>query len=106
AFDRMQGRGDQAAAVGGDGGVGVEQADEGGGVGGLPGVLKAAEDGGLAGGGGRRGVGGADAAPAGGGQLAAGGRGAADDAGDLGEGVAGEVVQDKSDPLGGGRVTQ
>src|ERR1700759_1864792 len=49
---------------------------------------------GRAGGGGRRGVGGADAAAAGGGQLAAGGRGAADDAGELGEGIAEDVVED------------
>src|SRR6185437_3377534 len=102
AFDRMQGRGDQAAAVGGDGGVGVEQPDEGGDVLGLPGVLEVADDGGLAGGGSRRGVGGTDAAAAGGGQLAAGGRGAADDAGDLGEGIAEDVVQDKRDAFGGG----
>src|SRR3989442_1360432 len=66
AFDGVQGGGGQAAAVGGDGGVGVEQGDEGGDVTGLPCVFEVADDGGLAGGGGRGGVGGADAAAAGG----------------------------------------
>src|SRR6185312_6703486 len=88
AFDGVQGGGGLAAAVGGDGGAGVEQGDEGGDVPGLPRVLEVADDGGLPGGGGRGWVGGADAAAAGGGQLAAGGRGAADDAGDLGEWIA------------------
>ena len=77
AFDGVRGGGGQAAAVGGDGGVGVEQGDEGGDVAGLPGVFEVADDGGLAGGRGLGGLGGADPAAAGGGQLAAGGRGAA-----------------------------
>src|SRR5215469_13392050 len=37
AFDGVQGGGDQAAAIGGDGGGGIEQSDEGGDVPGLPG---------------------------------------------------------------------
>src|SRR5262249_58073655 len=94
AFDRVQGGGSPAAAVGGDGGVGVKQADERGDVAGLPRGFEVTDDGGLAGGGRRGGLGGADATAAGGGQLAAGGRGAADDAGGLGGGIAADVVQD------------
>jgi hypothetical protein len=102
ALDGVQRGGGPPAAVGGNGGTGVEQGDEGGDIAGLPGGFEVADDGGLAGGGGRTGVGGADAAAAGGGQLAAGGRGAADDAGDLGEGIAEDVVQDERDALGRG----
>src|SRR5262249_6641515 len=102
AFDGVQGGGGPAATVGGDGRIGVEQGNESGDIAGLPCGFELADDGGLAGGGGRGGMGGADAAAAGGGQLPGGGRGAADDAGDLGEGIAEDVVQDERDALSGG----
>src|SRR6185312_1912317 len=106
ALDRFQRGGGEPAAVRGERDVRVEQRDERGDVVGLPGVLELAYDGELPVGGGRRGPGVADPAASGGGKLPARGRGAADDAGDLAEGVAEDVVQDERDALGRGHRLQ
>src|SRR5262249_31783060 len=108
ALDGLEGGGDQAAAVGGHGGAGVEQGDQRGDVLGFPGPFEGADDGGLAGWGGCGGGGGAGAGggAGGGGQVGAGGGGAAGDGGDVGEGVAEHVVQDERDPLCGGHRLQ
>src|SRR5690606_29418652 len=90
---------DQAAAVTSRRGVGVEQADEGVDVLGLPGSLEVLDDVGPLGGRNHRSLRGADAAAGRGGQLAACRRGTADDGGDFGEGVAEDVVEDQGDTL-------
>ena len=69
ALEQAAKRGGEAAEVTGHGGAGIEQVDEGGDVGGFPGLLEGLDDAGLPGGGGGGGVGGADTAAGGGGRA-------------------------------------
>src|SRR5690348_6237562 len=86
ALDGAERGAGHAAAVGSHRGAGVEEADEGTDVLGLPCLLEVPDDGGLPGRGGRGGLRGADTAAGRGGQLPAGRRGTAGDLGHLGEG--------------------
>jgi hypothetical protein len=100
AFDGVQEGQGEAAAVGGRCGIGVEQADEGIDVLGLPGPLEVTDDLGALGDRSRWSLRGTKATAGRRGQLATGRRGTADDLGHHGEGVPEDVVQDERHALG------
>jgi hypothetical protein len=102
AADRIPEGGGPAAAVGGRGGVRVQQADQGLDVLAGPGLLEGTDDAGLLRGRDRRGLRRVEAMTGGGRQLAARRRGTADDPGHLGKGVAENIVEDERDPFGRG----
>jgi hypothetical protein len=102
ADDRVQVGDDQPATVGGRGRLGVEQADQGVNVLGLPRRFEPLDNGRLPGTRACRRLRKADATAGGRGQLTARRRSAADDLGDLAEGVAEHVVQDERGALGRG----
>jgi hypothetical protein len=100
AFDRVGLSAGEATAVAGRRGVRVEKTDEGIDVCGFPRLSEVRDEAGLPGRRSRGSLCGADTAAGCGGQLAACRRGTAGDLGDVGEGVAKDVVQDERDALG------